>query len=394
MLRLAVYGVNYRVRTGPQPRPRPARRAGALPRRRHRMAGNSGVGPANALTPSSARNFVTDVVEMPDGGAPPVTEATLTAGGSCSSVRRRQFALRISGGVPAQQGADGGGVVRRDHHEAALRGRAHQGGGIEPAPDGVLPALRFSRRSSESPSSSSAAAYPPAATGSAPTVATIRAFVCRNGGFDVVPGGGDHGLARERPQLSAVRNPPWHRAGRPAVAVMQPPGRRGRRTPPALRHGGFPLAPAMANGPCRTAARRFAAGFADQRRRVAGPRHLDQDRAAFQSFLGGAPRSAGRRAILASGSRSSSKLSAVFSTRGTVRRTRRGPPPPAMAQPASTRRCSSVLRVCPASRQAAPSCPARSRRTSREWAYGERCSMCRSSPSSQQTTRPRFWTGA
>ena len=41
-----------------------------------------------------------------------------------------------------------------------------------------------------------------------------------------------------------------------------------------------------------------------------------------------------------------------------------------MAQPVSTSRCSSVLREWAANRQAVPSWPARSNRTSRAWAHG------------------------
>ena len=50
-----------------------------------------------------------------------------------------QLPAGIAGGIPAQQGPDPGGVIGRDDHEAAVRCRAHQGGGVEPAADGVLP---------------------------------------------------------------------------------------------------------------------------------------------------------------------------------------------------------------------------------------------------------------
>ena len=64
------------------------------------------------------------------------------------------------------------------------------------------------------------------------------------------------------------------------------------------RHWGMaelPVAPARASGPLAgPAARRLPAGLTHQRRRVAGPGHLDQDRPALQAVLGGPPGGAGK----------------------------------------------------------------------------------------------------
>ena len=159
------------------------------------------------------------------------------------------------------------------------------------------PARRFSRRSSESPSSRSAAAYPPAATGSAPTVATTRALAVRDCGLDVVPGGGDHGVAGKRPaQFLGGPQRPGGAAPEPGpVAVHAAPVRSrawntsGTAAQPSCRGPGDRQRTAAGG-----AARRFAAGFAGQRRRVAGPGHLDQDRPAFEALLGGPPGGAGQ----------------------------------------------------------------------------------------------------
>ena len=134
------------------------RRAGGLPWRGQATGRESGAGPAMRSPRSPAGKLLIDAGEMTDGGPAAGNGSHADGRGKLQFGAQGQFALRIAGRVPAEQGPNCCGVVGGDNHKAAFRGRADQGRGIEPPPDGILPALRFSRRSSESPSSRRAAA--------------------------------------------------------------------------------------------------------------------------------------------------------------------------------------------------------------------------------------------
>ena len=141
-----------------------------------RAVRSSGAGPATrSSTPSAARSFVTEAVKWPTAVRPPVTDATLTAGGKLQLGAQRQLALRISRRVPPQQRAHGGGVVRGDDHDPALRGRPHEGSGIEPAPHGVLPRPEVFAAQQRIAVEQQGRRVSAGATGSAPTVATTSA---------------------------------------------------------------------------------------------------------------------------------------------------------------------------------------------------------------------------
>ena len=97
----------------------------------------------------------------------------------------------------------------------------------------------------------------------------------------------------------------------------------------------------------------------------------------------------GSRAVVAASSAASSLSSAAGLTRGAVARSVWRSGPSSWAQPAWTSCVSSVVRANPPIRAAAPARWARSASTSRAFGYGAWGSACRSSPSSQSTTRPR-----
>ena len=139
---------------------------------------------------------------------------------------------------------------------------------------------RSSRASGSQVSSSTTAAYPPSATGSAPGVATTIAGSastaastrsppeCRT----TVPG-------KARPSSSAVRASPTHRRPQPAVAALGAgPGRLlARRT--SAQAGGVGRPGEAQRARAGLAAGRRAAALAGQAGRVAAARGLHQHRA-------------------------------------------------------------------------------------------------------------------
>ena len=97
---------------------------------------------------------------------------------------------------------------------------------------------------------------------------------------------------------------------------------------------------------------------------------------------------------MAAASRASSASSGAARTRGAAWRSASGLPVSGLAHPEATSWVSSAVRAKPPIRAAAPERCARRAKTSRAFGYGARGSACRSSPSSQSTTRPRSATGA
>ena len=99
-----------------------------------------GAGPAVRSTiPCAASRCCDGIGEMPDGGPAAGDGGDPHGRGQLQLLPQRQFPAGVAGGIPAQQGADAGGVVGGDDHQAALGRRPHQGRGVEPAADGVLP---------------------------------------------------------------------------------------------------------------------------------------------------------------------------------------------------------------------------------------------------------------
>ena len=100
----------------------------------------SGRGPGRPEDGSLRRQpLLNGIREMPDGGPAAGDGSDPHGGRQLQFLPQCQFPAGVPGRIPAQQGADPGGVVGRDDHQAALRCRPHQGRGVEPAADGVLP---------------------------------------------------------------------------------------------------------------------------------------------------------------------------------------------------------------------------------------------------------------
>ena len=102
----------------------------------------------------------------------------------------------------------------------------------------------------------------------------------------------------------------------------------------------------------------------------------------------------GSRAVIAAASLASSASSGAALTLGAACRSASALPASGRAQPPATSWVSSAVRAKPPISAAAPVRWARRASTSRAFGYGARGSACRSSPSSQSTTRPSSATGA
>lgn len=242
------------------------------------------------------------------------------------------------------------------------------------------------------PSSSSAAAYPPSATGSAPGVLTTSAGV---------PGTVSSTCSRPevrtgtagnaRPSSSAVRRAPTTCArsrNPPHSEQCQPVSSR-----PHHAHHGAPASRAS-KGPaqCR---HRAGSRHRAQASRGTYPRRgtctstgpcFSPSRTACQARVGS-------RAARAASSRARSP-SPTVRTSGAADRTCSRPATNGRAHPLSTSCAASTVQLQLPSRNAHLSCAARSNSTSRACGCGACNSLWLSSPSSQSATSPRSRTGA
>ena len=240
--------------------------------------GPLGTGPSTSACPGSdaaSSNATT-------ASAGPVRLAIRTDGGNRSWARSASSRSEWVTGIPADQCLHCRDArIRDDHHHAARRGGTTSAAAFIQRRRASSAARRPGRPRSTQPSSSNAAAYPPAAPGSAP------------GWPRQAPG-------RRAPPGSSARRPksaaaPLGRRGQvlPRYARLPSPGRgpSGARTgaspgriggtaPPAAHCGGRPFdsqrpTAGLAAGP-------VPAPLAASSRHVPAPRHLDQDRPAAE----------------------------------------------------------------------------------------------------------------
>ena len=361
----------------------------------HHEGGRAGGPQHDALR---AQLLLNGLAEVPDGGPAAGDGRDPDGRGQLEFLAQGQFPLGVAGGVPAQQGADAGSVVRGDDHQAAVARGADQGGGVEPAPDGVLPRPQVFAAQQRIAVEQQCRRITAGRDRFRADRGHHQGLRVRNRGQHPVPGRGDHRLAREGaaqflgraqgPGGAAPEPDPVARAAAPgrrpasntSGTAARPSSRWPRRWPAARCrrcnapvHGSFrrqatarsPPAP-PGPGPGRVPARPWRRA----RRRPAAGRSWPADHVRVRSCRrcsAPAERSGGRR---------------------------RGPPPPATPSPprrGAAFRCSGCARRAGRRRPPARRAAAGLRGSGRT---GERCSMCRSSPSSQQTTRPRLWTGA
>ena len=135
---------------------------------------------------------------MADGGPAAGDGGDPHGGRQLQLLPQCQFPAGVSGGIPAQQGANPGGVVGRDDYQAALGSGPDQGRGVEPAADRVLPRPQVFPAQQRVAVEQQGCGVPAEGHRFGTDGGHHEGRGLRNSGLDLVPGGGDDRFSRKR----------------------------------------------------------------------------------------------------------------------------------------------------------------------------------------------------